>query len=152
MSAKAPTSQHSPSVRFYRPARQLLTCLALTCTAVVADAAGWDVIASVPNAWTESVDPHSIVRDGSIRHAWVQIHYDQPTAIAPGIAPATVLKQRIAFDCKKRQTSLVTRLSYDAQGQLLDRVDTMPTVSTATFSDVAPDTELDRALNYVCAH
>lgn len=152
MSANAPISRHTSRARLYRPTRQLLTCLALACTAIAAHAASWAVIASEPNAWTESVDTHSIVRDGAIRRAWLQIHYDQPTAIAPAGAPATVLKQRIAFDCTKRQTSLATRLTYDAQGQLLDRVDTMPTVSNGAFSDVDPDTALDHALNYVCAH
>jgi hypothetical protein len=152
MSANASNSRPSLHARLHRPALELLACIALACTASAANAANWAVIASVPNAWTESVDPHSIVRDGAIRRAWVQIHYEQPTAIAAGGAPATVLKQRIAFDCKKRQTSLATRLTYDAQGQLLDRVDTMPTVSNATFTDVDPDTALDRALTYVCAH
>ncbi|WP_321818508.1 MULTISPECIES: surface-adhesin E family protein [unclassified Paraburkholderia] len=138
----------------WRRARRLLTCLAVASAALAASAvhaAGWTTVASVPNRWTESVNTDSIVREGAIRRAWIQIRYAEPTAISHALAPVTLLKQRIAFDCKKHQTSLTSRLSYDAQGQLLDRVDTLPTVSNETFTDVEPDTELDRAFKFVCA-
>lgn len=152
MTTQLPISLHPRHASLHRSARRLLACLALAAAAPLVHAANWTTIATAPNAWTESVDADSIVRKGDIRHAWMQISYDQPTAVARGVAPATLLKQRMAFDCAKRQTSLVTRLSYDAQGQLLDRVDTLPTVSTESFADVDPDTGLEKALDFVCAH
>ncbi|WP_321905471.1 surface-adhesin E family protein [Paraburkholderia tropica] len=158
MSTEASTSRRPTRALLPRSAQPLLTCLTcltglmLAVAAPVAHAATWTPVGSVPNTWTESVDTSSIVREGAIRRAWVQIRYDRPTAVAHGVAPASMLKQRVAFNCTKHQASLMTRLSYDAQGQLIDRVDMMPTVGAGKFFDVDPDTEWDNALTAVCAH